>query len=83
MCRGGWLLHEDRCWWREEEIIKELINLCMWLNKTDSAPVTLFRIMKLDSDGKQQTLTASEFAENLKIILGKQNNKCDVTNEWF
>ena len=47
------------------------------------AAASLFRIMKVDQNGNRRTLTADEFAENLRIILGKQNQKSDVTMDDF
>ena len=54
-------------------------------DSTRSIPAAgiLFRIMKVDSNGKRRTLTADEFAENLKIVLGKQNTRSEVTMDDF
>ena len=44
----------------------------------------LFKIMKIDpTNEKRRTLSAMEFAENLKIVLGKQNAKSDVSMDDF
>ena len=49
-----------------------------------SAAVTLFRIMKTDPITKKRiTFTACEFAENLKIVLGMQNSRTEVTMDNF
>ena len=69
----------------EEQRKKRMKNEVIYArDSTRSIPAAavLFRIMKID-DGKRRTLTPEEFAENLKVILGKQNDKSDVSLEDF
>ena len=44
----------------------------------------LFRIMKKDSvTQKQVTMAADEFAENLKVVLGKKESRGEVSMKTF
>lgn len=55
-------------------------------DSTRSIPAAgvLFRIMKTDpTTKKRKTMSATEFANNLKTVLGKKNNKSEVTLEDF
>ena len=70
----------------EEKRRKRMKNEIVYArNSTKSIPAAtvLFRIMKNDGNGKRRTLTSEEFAENLKVVLGKKNDKCDVTMDDF
>ena len=40
--------------------------------------------MKVDlGSGKRTTLTSGEFTENLKTVLGKENNRKEATMDGF
>ena len=55
-------------------------------DSTRSIPAAgkLFRIMKTDPNTKKgRDLTAKEFSENLKVVLGKQNSRSEVTFDDF
>ena len=48
------------------------------------ATSVLFQIMKFDlGSGKRTTLTSNEFTENLKTVLGKENNRKEATMDDF
>ena len=47
------------------------------------AAAIFFRIMKVEKDGSRRTLTAHEFSDNLKAVLGKHTEKSDVTMDDF
>ena len=48
------------------------------------AAVTLFRTTKINpTTKKRKALTACKFAENLKIVLGKQNSRSEFTIDDF
>ena len=62
----------------DEEKKKQLKNTVIHAHDSTrliSAAATIFRVMNVDSDRKWLTVMASKFTENLKIILGGQNEK--------
>ena len=53
---------------------------CLSLPKTSP----IFKIFKFNTEGKKRTmLTSAEFGNNLKVLLGKTNQKRSVTLQEF
>ena len=62
----------------DEEKKKQLKNTAIYAHDSTrliSVAATIFRVMNVDSDRKWLSVMASKFTENLKIMLGGQNEK--------